>query len=140
MDRRTGSSVDFYVTQPCRQKRCILSLLRINYRKRQQQRTTERNEGRQMEILDEKNRFCLLAENGGEIGEVSYWVDKAQTVHITHTSVDPRYRGQGLASQLMKAMAARARAEQWTVQADCSYAALYFAKNKESYQDILKNE
>lgn len=55
---------------------------------------------------------------------------------ITHTRVSEAVGGRGIASELLLAALAAARAEHWSVVPACSYAAAFMAKNSE-YADLL---
>lgn len=52
-------------------------------------------------------------------------------VNITSTYVDPSLRGRGVASQLMKAVIAKAEEKNWHIKPTCSYAVRWFEGHPE---------
>lgn len=65
-----------------------------------------------MEYITEKNRIYVV-ENGKEVGEV-----------------DDRYRGQGIASELVRRAVEEIERRGSKCKATCSYAALWLARNR----------
>lgn len=57
----------------------------------------------------------------------------AGVMTITHTMVPEAVGGRGIASALMQAAVAAARAEHWTVEPLCSYAAVWMQRHPESH-------
>lgn len=87
-----------------------------------------------MELKKGINRFYMLDEKN-EVGEIMYTEDQPSVLSINHTFVDPNYRGQRIAQQLIQAVVDLAIAEQKTILPVCSYAKVLFERNKE-YQKI----
>ena len=58
-------------------------------------------------------------------------------VEITHTFVDDSLRGQGIAGNLMKAVAEELRAEKKKAVPVCSYAQAWFRRHPE-YADVVR--
>ncbi|CAM3179319.1 GNAT family N-acetyltransferase [Sporolactobacillus spathodeae] len=90
-----------------------------------------------MELREGKNRFYLIDDNSNEIGEITYSFAASDVIRLTHTYVNPAYRGQNLARKLVEATAEKARKEKWQILPECSYAQVFFTRNRESYKDIL---
>ncbi|SFF96669.1 GNAT family N-acetyltransferase [Sporolactobacillus nakayamae] len=87
-----------------------------------------------MELKKGINRFYMLDEQK-EVGEIMYTEDRPSVLSINHTFVDPNYRGQHIAQQLIQAVVDLAIAEQKKILPVCSYAKVLFERHKE-YQKI----
>lgn len=81
-----------------------------------------------MEYITEKNRIYVV-ENGVEVGEVTFPERDGMYV-INHTYVDDRLRGQGIASELVRRAVEEIERRGGRVEATCSYAALWLARNR----------
>ena len=81
-----------------------------------------------MEFRLEENRFALL-DGDKEIGEMTW--------SLGDTFVDPGYRGQGLAEQLVAHGVAFAREHHYQVIPLCPFAKKEFSQKSE-YQDVLR--
>lgn len=96
-----------------------------------------------MDFIYESNRIYRTDENNKVIAEVTFpsisdTMISNNTVNINHTFVDNSLRGQGVAGQLMVAVAKKLREENKKAILTCSYAISWFEKNDE-YSDILAN-
>lgn len=96
-----------------------------------------------MDFIYESNRIYRTDENNKVIAEVTFpsisdTMASNNTVNINHTFVDNSLRGQGVAGQLMVAVAKKLREENKKAILTCSYAISWFEKNDE-YSDILAN-
>ena len=87
------------------------------------------------ETRTDGGRFSLSME-GGE-AELTYRL-RDGVMAIDHTFTPPALRGGGLASRLMKAAVAHARAEGWTIRPVCPYAAAWMQRHPEE-QDLLES-
>lgn len=74
----------------------------------------------------ELQRFSLT-DNGAEIGVLMYQFRDGR-LNITHTRVDPKYRGQGLANLLVQAAIREAEHLGVGLDADCDYAEQVLAR------------
>ena len=81
-----------------------------------------------MEYITEKNRIYVV-ENGEEVGEVTF-PERDDVYVINHTYVDDRYRGQGIASELVRRAVEEIERRGGKCKATCSYAALWLARNR----------
>ncbi|MBR4229835.1 MAG: N-acetyltransferase [Bacteroidales bacterium] len=81
-----------------------------------------------MEYITEKNRIYVV-ENGVEAGEVTF-PERDGAYVINHTYVDDRYRGQGIASELVRRAVEEIEHRGGRVEATCSYAQLWLARNR----------
>ncbi|NLZ80622.1 MAG: N-acetyltransferase [Clostridiales bacterium] len=94
-----------------------------------------------MDFIYESNRIYKTDDNNNIIAEVTYPSisdSKASnaTVNINHTFVDNSLRGQGIAGQLMEAVATKLREENKKAILTCSYAISWFERHTE-YSAIL---
>lgn len=89
-----------------------------------------------MNDKEEVGRFVVCDQAHTQIGEIT-WRDEAGLMVIDHTYVDPSYREQGIAAQLVRLATQRARREGLRVRPDCPYARNQFEQH-EAYQDLLE--
>lgn len=80
-----------------------------------------------MKTLIEKERVALVDSDGSLMGEVLFPSIEGQ-IEITHTFVDEKYRGQGLAKILLDTVVDELRKRQQKALPLCSYSQAYFAK------------
>ncbi len=91
-----------------------------------------------MKILFEPGRFYILDDQGKLIGEITYQqTDKVLLAN--HTFVDPAYRGQNIAGQLLDRLVDYAREEGYLIKPLCSYVVHKFEKEAR-YDDINLNK
>lgn len=83
-----------------------------------------------------ENRFYVVNDENKEIGEITYFLRDTSHFVVNHTYVDPKYRGQNIARQLVDAMVEYARSQKRKIIPDCYYVATVFNKNKELYRDV----
>ncbi|OCS82467.1 GNAT family N-acetyltransferase [Caryophanon tenue] len=89
-----------------------------------------------MQFLEESNRL-YLEEDGKAYAEIT-WSNAGETVMIVdHTFVDDAHRGQGLAQQLVEAVADKARADGKKIMPLCPFAKKEF-ETKSMYEDVWK--
>ena len=81
-----------------------------------------------MEYITEKHRIFVM-DNGEEVGEVTF-PERDGVYVINHTYVDDRLRGQGIASELVRRAVEEIERRGGRVEATCSYAALWLARNR----------
>jgi len=80
-----------------------------------------------MPIIHTDNALVYQAENGETLGKITWRTIDAHTIDANHTYVAPALRGQGIARQLLDALAALATAEGWRIHASCPYVVKMFA-------------
>ena len=90
-----------------------------------------------MEFLVEEGRIYHQDERNTVLAEVTYCPVRAGVVDVDHTYVDPSLRGQGIAGQLMEALAEELRARGLKAVASCSYADVWLERNRGQYADII---
>ena len=81
-----------------------------------------------MEYITYKNRIAAV-DGGEEVGEVTF-PERDGVCTINHTSVNGRYRGQGIASELVRRAVEEIEGRGLKVEATCSYALLWLARNR----------
>lgn len=89
-----------------------------------------------MDFQKEPGRIWLAGTRGQTIAEVLFPEEENGIVNITHTFVDDSLRGQGVAGQLMDAVAAYLRREGKKARLTCSYAVRWFPAHPE-FHDVL---
>ena len=82
------------------------------------------------------NRIFMNDENGKTIAEVTFPNLDDNTIIIDHTFVDDSLRGQGIAAKLMLEVIKYAKENNKNIKATCSYALMWFEKNKDEYKDL----
>ncbi len=90
-----------------------------------------------MEYITYKDRIAAVLD-GEEVGEVTFrsarlrgTAPESEGVFvINHTYVDDRLRGQGIASELVRRAVEEIEKRGGRVEATCSYAALWLARNR----------
>lgn len=90
-----------------------------------------------MDFIKEENRIFNADPDGKLLAEVTFPEISENTVNINHTFVDDSLRGQGIAGELMKAVAEELRKSGIKAVLSCSYAVSWFQKHEE-YKDVLK--
>ena len=80
------------------------------------------------------HRFELLVD--GEVGGLAAYRIRDGVVAITHSEVDPRFRGRGLGSELARRTLGLLRSRGARVQVICPFFVRYVGEHHE-YDDIL---
>ncbi|MBM7616657.1 putative GNAT family acetyltransferase [Weissella uvarum] len=84
----------------------------------------------------ESGRIFLTDDNDQLVGEIRYTqTDKNHTWPVTHTFVNPAYRGQGIAEQLLDALANLARENEVLLEPVCPYVKQAFMRQSK-YADV----
>lgn len=89
-----------------------------------------------MEFQLEEGRIFSLNEKQELIAQATY-LRQETVINVDHVYVNPDYRGQKIAEQVMLAMVDFLRKNQWKATATCTYAQAWFAKHQEEYADVL---
>ena len=90
-----------------------------------------------MQFVHNKNDISVYDSNNNTIAQVTFPSIDASTVDVNHTFVDDSLRGQGIAGQLMKELAAELRFQNKKAVLSCPYAVNWFEKHRDAYSDIL---
>lgn len=88
-----------------------------------------------METIIKDDKIELVQEDK-VVGKIEF-VKDGNELTITHTIVNPLFRGQGIAKILMEKVIELAKEKGYKIIPVCSYAISYFEKNKE-YKELLK--
>lgn len=88
-----------------------------------------------MEFRKEPGRIFAMDETGKPLAEVTF-PEREGVAVINHTFVDGSLRGQGVARQLLRAVADTLRQEGRKARATCSYAKHWFETHPEE-RDLL---
>ncbi len=88
-----------------------------------------------MKFSQQPGRIFARDENGKLLAEVTF-PEREGVAVINHTFVDDSLRGQGIAGQLLQAVADTLRREGRKARPTCSYAVHWFATHPEE-QDLL---
>ena len=83
------------------------------------------------------NQIALFHSDNNLLAEVTFPEVDQNTVDINHTFVDESLRGQGVAGQLIEAVAEQLRSQGKKAILTCSYAIKWFEKHPE-YNDLVK--
>ena len=81
-------------------------------------------------FIHEENRIYMRDDAGKMIAEITFPETAEGVFTIDHTFVDDSLRGQGIASQLVRAAVDDINAKGGKVAATCSYAAHWLEKNE----------
>ena len=65
------------------------------------------------------------------IGELTYFKEDENTIHLPHTYVDPAYRHHGLARKLVDAVVSFANERSYTMRPTCSYIQHVLTRTKQ---------
>lgn len=85
-----------------------------------------------MEFEKGPNRYFKNDDAGKLIGEVTFeQINNDSVIVIEHTFVNPAYRHQGIAAQLVQKVIDQARAENKLINPVCPYAKSMFMKTPE---------
>ncbi|MFT8888508.1 MAG: GNAT family N-acetyltransferase [Ethanoligenens sp.] len=88
-----------------------------------------------MQLQSEENRVFVADGMEKVVAEVTFPAVGEGLVDINHTFVDESLRGQGVAGQMMQAVADQLRQQGKKAVLSCSYAVKWFEKHPE-YADI----
>lgn len=91
-------------------------------------------EGVQVVDAPERSRFEVRVE--GEVAGYAEYRRRPGLIAFIHTVIDPRFEGQGLASQLVRMALAEARSDDLAVLPFCPFVRGYLARHGE-YVDLV---
>lgn len=89
-----------------------------------------------VKFITEPGRIWLPGEDGKALAEVTFPLDTRGIAQIDHTFVDESLRGQGIAGQLLEALAVHLKEKGLKAVPVCSYAVSWFQKHPDQ-QDLL---
>ena len=82
-----------------------------------------------------EKRMAVAEDNGENIAKCTY-LDRGTYWEITHTYVNPDYRGQKIAEKIVNIVIEEARKAGKKIKPVCSYANNYMT-NKPEFEDVL---
>lgn len=88
----------------------------------------------------ENERIYSVDENGELMAEATFVHKKNDEINIDHVYVNPKLRGQGVASKIMVAVVDYLREKELKATATCSYANGWLKKNSELYADVISKD
>ena len=92
-----------------------------------------------MEFKINENKDLIYIGESEETKEayVTFPANMKGVLVVRHVFVDPKYRGQGVASKLMNELVKYARENNKKITCMCNYASSWFSKHEE-YSDLLE--
>jgi predicted GNAT family acetyltransferase len=90
-------------------------------------------------VVDAPDRSRFEIQVGGEVAGFSEYRRRPGVIAFIHTLTDPRFEGQGLASQLVRAALTEARSDGLSVLPFCPFVRAYIAGHTE-YLDLVPDD
>jgi uncharacterized protein len=91
-------------------------------------------------VLDLPEHFRFEIRVDGELAGFTEYRRRPGLIAFTHTLIDPRFEGQGLASQLVRTALSEARSEELAVLPFCPFVRRYIAQHSEEYLDLVPSD
>jgi uncharacterized protein len=93
-----------------------------------------------VQVLDvpEHSRFEIRV--GGEVAGFSEYRRQPPLIAFTHTLIDPRFEGQGLASRLVETELSEARSAGLSVLPFCPFVRSFIARHSDEYLDLVPGD
>jgi len=88
-------------------------------------------------VLDVPERSRLEIRVDGELAGFAEYRRRPGLIAFTHTLIDPRFEGRGLASQLVRTALSEARSEGLAVLPFCPFVRQYIAGHGEEYLELV---
>ena len=88
--------------------------------------------------LPERSRFEVVVN--GELAGFSEYRRRPGLIAFTHTLIDPRFEGQGLAGRLVQTALSEARCQGLAVLPFCPFVRGYIAEHREEYLDLVPGD
>ena len=91
----------------------------------------------EIEVTDvpEQSRFEVRV--GGELAGFAEYRRRPGLIAFTHTLIDPRFEGRGLATKMVQTALAQAHAEKLRVLPFCPFVRAYIADNPADHLDLV---
>ncbi len=90
-------------------------------------------------VIDVQDRSRFEIQVGGEVAGFTEYRRRPGLIAFVHTLTDPRFEGQGLASQLVRTALTDARAEGLAVLPFCPFVRSYIERHTE-YLDLVPED
>jgi uncharacterized protein len=91
-------------------------------------------------VLDVPEHFRFEIRVDGELAGFTEYRRRPGLIAFTHTLIDPRFEGQGLASRLVQTALSEARSEGLAVLPFCPFVRGYIARHSEEYLDLVPGD
>ena len=92
-----------------------------------------------MRVADVPDRSRFEIRVGGEVAGFTEYRRRPELIAFVHTLIDPRFEGQGLASQLVRAALSDVRSDGLVVLPFCPFVRAYIARHTE-YLDLVPED
>jgi predicted GNAT family acetyltransferase len=89
----------------------------------------------QIDDVPERSRFEVNVD--GELAGFAEYRRRRGLIAFTHTLIDPRFEGRGLATRLVRTALDKARAEDLSVLPFCPFVRAYIADHTAEYLDLV---
>ena len=90
-------------------------------------------------VIDVPDRSRFEIRDGGEVAGFTEYRRRPGLIAFIHTLTDPRFEGQGLASQLVRTALSEARSEGVAVLPFCPFVRAYIGRHTE-YLDLVPED
>ena len=90
----------------------------------------------EIRVVDVRDRSRFEIRVGGEVAGFAEYRRRPGLIAFIHTLTDPRFEGQGLASQLVRTALTEARADELSVLPFCPFVRGYIERHTE-YLDLV---
>jgi predicted GNAT family acetyltransferase len=91
-------------------------------------------------VLDVPEHFRFEIRVDGELAGFTEYRRRPGLIAFTHTLIDPRFEGQGLASRLVQTALSEAHSEGLAVLPFCPFVCGYIARHSEEYLDLVPGD
>jgi predicted GNAT family acetyltransferase len=91
-------------------------------------------------VLDVPERSRFEVRVAGELAGFAEYRRRPQLIAFTHTLIDPRFEGQGLARQLVGTALSEARSEGLAVLPFCPFVRGFIAGHGDEYLDLVPGD
>ncbi len=98
-----------------------------------------RTDAADVRVVDVPDRSRFEIQVGGEVAGFTEYRRRPQLIAFIHTLIDPRFEGQGLASQLVRTALSETRSHELAVLPFCPFVRAYIARHTE-YLDLVPED
>ena len=91
------------------------------------------------EVVDARDRSRFEVRVDGEVAGFTEYRRRPGLIAFIHTLIDPRFEGQGLGSELVRAALSQARSDGLSVLPFCPFVRSYIARHTE-YLDLVPED
>lgn len=91
-------------------------------------------------VLDARDHSRFEIRVGGALAGFSDYRRQPPLIAFTHTLIDPRFEGQGLASRLVEGALSEARSAGLSVLPFCPFVRSFIARHGDEYLDLVPGD